>query len=69
MNDILFTSLVPRRGSQIRQVAGGMRVQPTNRGWQIEALGTDAWSSIDHEPEVGEAAARGGWQSWSSWTN
>lgn len=69
MNDMFFTSLGPRRGSQIRQVAGGTRARQTERGWEIRTLGTDAWRSIDHEPGVGAAAEAGGWQSWSNWTN
>lgn len=69
MNDIFFTSLGPRRGSQIRHVAGGTRARQTDRGWEIQTLGTDAWTSIDHEPETGVAAAPGGWQSWTRWTN
>jgi hypothetical protein len=69
MNDIFFTSLGRRKGSQIRRVEGGTRVRQSNRGWEIRALGTDAWTSIDHKPEAQLETETGGWQSWSRWTN
>src|SRR5262245_34479638 len=69
MNDIFFTSNGPRRESQVRRVGGGTRVRQTDRGWEIQALGTDAWTSIDHKREAGLEAKTEGWQSWSRWIN
>lgn len=69
MSDVFFTSLGPRRRSQIRGGEGGTRVRQSDRGWEVQALGNDAWISIDHQPEARLEGEAGGWQSWSRWAN